>query len=114
MIRLILISLAGVRLQSKKDSHCESFFVFGLTPGRIETLAQSDAFTIITMKMFPEGDLRQRLNHHFIESIDSIFFASKARKGSFLIVQCQPVLSFTLKQRKETGAHSSLGNFMRE
>ena len=73
MIRLILISLAGVRLQSKKDSHCESFFVFGHTPGRIETLAQSDAFTIITMKMSPEGDLRQRLNHHFIESIDFIF-----------------------------------------
>ena len=65
MICLILISLAGVRLQSKKDSHCESFFVFGHTPGRIETLAQSDAFTIITMKMSPEGDLRQRLNHHF-------------------------------------------------
>ena len=33
--------------------------------GRIETLAQSDAFTIITMKMSPEGDLRQRLNLHF-------------------------------------------------
>jgi len=28
----ILFVLAGVRLQSKKDSHCESFFVFGLTP----------------------------------------------------------------------------------
>ena len=33
MIRLILISLAGIRLQSKTDSHCESAFVFGLTPG---------------------------------------------------------------------------------
>ena len=33
MIRLILISLAGVRLQSKQDSHCESCFDFGLTPG---------------------------------------------------------------------------------
>ena len=32
VIRLILISLAGVRLQSKQDSHCESCFVFGLTP----------------------------------------------------------------------------------
>ena len=41
--------------------------------GRIEALAKSDAFTIITMKMSPEGDLRQRLNHHFIESIDFIF-----------------------------------------
>ena len=32
VIRLILIILAGVRLQSKQDSHCESCFVFGLTP----------------------------------------------------------------------------------
>ena len=32
VIRLILISLAGVRLQSKQDSHCESCFDFGLTP----------------------------------------------------------------------------------
>ena len=32
MIRLILIILAGVRLQSKQDSHCESCFDFGLTP----------------------------------------------------------------------------------
>jgi len=100
VIRLILISLAGVRLQSKKDSHCESFFVFGLTPGRIETLAQSDTFTIITMKMSPEGDLRQHLNHHFHWINRFYFFASKAwevvRKGSFPIVQCQSVLSFTL------------------
>ena len=33
MIRLILISLAGVRLQSKTGSRCESVFDFGLTPG---------------------------------------------------------------------------------
>ena len=37
----------GVRLQSKKDSHCESFFVFGLTPSlrlqRRETPARANA-----------------------------------------------------------------------
>ena len=61
MIRLILISLAGVRLQSKKDSQCESAFVFGLTPrlrlGRIETLAQSGTAIVVIMKI-TEGNLR--------------------------------------------------------
>ena len=70
-------------------------------------------FTILTIES-PRAFLSQRYS---FESIDFIF-ALKARvvvrKDSFPIVQCQPVLSFTLKQRKETGAHSSLGKFVRE
>lgn len=59
MICLILISLAGVRLQSKKDSHCESFFIFGLTPSfshlmlsPITTTIESVGFFVILISTF--------------------------------------------------------------
>ena len=85
--------------------------------GRIETLAQSDAFTIITMKMSPEGDLRQRLNHHFIESIDFIFCFESTGGCAERFVSNRAVSTcfiFYLEAEKETGAHSSLGKFVRE
>jgi len=51
-------------------------------------LAQPHAFTIITMKMSPEGDLRQRLNHHFIESIDFIYLLQQHGSARFDGVWC--------------------------
>ena len=71
--------------------------------GRIETLAQSDAFTIITMKMSPEGDLRQRLNHHFIESIDFIFLLRKHGRlcGKVRFQSCSVNLFYLLPWNRE-------------
>ena len=87
MIRLILISLAGVRLQSKTDSHCESAFVFGLTPGT----------AIVVIMKITEGNLIFFIVLHKIIFVLTLFYRidtfSKATNASSTRVMADLITS---------------------
>ena len=51
MIQEHLISLAGERLQSKNDSHCESFFVFCLSLEIGLQSAKAQAFLTLSARL---------------------------------------------------------------
>ena len=78
---------AGVRLQSKQDSHCESCFVFGLTPSlrllRRKTKACADA-TLQWWSLNPQGFKRIICRFIISTSLRSIFSCRGGRWRSVL------------------------------